>query len=266
MAQLLLLKRMLMKKTQFDVVIDPVAECSVMIKIDLKESKRSATDSQQPHSAEVTSDISVYVASISQQIRETFGTYLMNVTPAYHTILVDYLPYRVSEPEFIRQLHQLVSNLNTRVNTHSAPVVMIPTYYSEQTALDLPRFQQQGLSLDKLVELHTRITYQVSAVGFMPGFAFLSDVSPELCMPRHQTPRLSVPKGSVGIADSKTAVYPDQSPGGWNIIGRTPIQLFDTKATLDQLNQGAFFNVGDKVKFEAISKQEFVALGGCLND
>lgn len=255
-----------MKKTQFDVVIDPVAECSVMIKIDLKKSKGSATDLQQSHSVEVTSDISVYVASISQQIRETFATCLMNVTPAYHTILVDYLPYRISEPEFIRQLNQLVSNLNTHINTDTAPVVTIPTYYSEQTALDLPRFQQRGLSLNKLIEQHTSMTYKVSAVGFMPGFAFLSDVSPELCMPRHETPRLSVPKGSVGIADCKTAVYPDQSPGGWNIIGRTPIQLFDSKATLDQLNQGAFFNVGDKVKFEAISEQEFIALGGCLDD
>ena len=100
----------------------------------------------------------------------------------------------------------------------------------------------------------------------MPGFAFLSDVEPELSMPRHETPRLSVPKGSVGIADSKTAVYPDQSPGGWNIIGRSPLQLFNSKVSVEHLNEASFFNVGDQVKFEAISRQDFLDLGGCLND
>jgi KipI family sensor histidine kinase inhibitor len=144
--------------------------------------------------------------------------------------------------------------------------VTIPTYYSKDTALDLSRFEQQGLSLEQVIELHTSTIYQVSAVGFMPGFAFLSDVVPTLQMPRHETPRLSVPKGSVGIADRKTAVYPDQSPGGWNIIGRSPLQMFNSKVSVEHLNEASFFNVGDQVKFEAISRQDFLDLGGCLND
>ncbi|MEF1306782.1 carboxyltransferase domain-containing protein, partial [Vibrio owensii] len=104
----------------------------------------------------------------------------------------------------------------------------------------------------------TKPVYTVSAIGFAPGFAFLSDVSPELNMPRHHTPRTNVPAGSVAIADSKTAVYPSDSPGGWNIIGRTPISLFtDTPPFIP-------FEVGDKVTFGSISKQEFVSLGGVL--
>ena len=257
-----------MKKTRFNVTIEPIAECSVMIKIDLELETRSVTDLQHPYPEQRPFDISVLVAAIAQKIQKAFAPYLMNVTPAYQTILVDYLPYRIQEPEFIRQLNHIIIDIDaTAIADHSTShIVTIPTYYSENTALDLARFEQHGLSLDKIIDLHTSLVYQVSAVGFMPGFAFLSDVSPELHMPRHETPRLSVPKGSVAIADSKTAVYPDQSPGGWNIIGRSPLTLFDRTVAVDHLTEASLFNVGDRVKFEAIDKETFIDLGGCLNE
>ena len=255
-----------MKKTM-SITIEPVAECSVMIKIDLTNDMRSATKSQQNVTNQRAFNVPVCVASISQQIRQVFAPYLMNVTPAYNTILVDYLPYRIQESELIQQLNTLITNIDfNTLDSQSKSIVTIPTYYSKDTALDLSRFEQQGLSLEQVIELHTSTIYQVSAVGFMPGFAFLSDVVPTLQMPRHETPRLSVPKGSVGIADRKTAVYPDQSPGGWNIIGRAPLQMFNSKVSVEHLNEASFFNVGDQVKFEAISRQDFLDLGGCLND
>jgi KipI family sensor histidine kinase inhibitor len=238
-----------------------------MIKIDLTNDMRSATKSQQNVTNQRAFNVPVFVASISQQIRQEFAPYLMNVTPAYNTILVDYLPYRIQESELIQQLNTLITNIDfSTLDSQSKSIVTIPTYYSKDTALDLSRFQQQGLSLEQVIELHTSTIYQVSAVGFMPGFAFLSDVVPTLQMPRHETPRLSVPKGSVGIADRKTAVYPDQSPGGWNIIGRCPLQLFNSNVSVEELNNASFFNVGDQVQFKAIDKSEFIELGGCLDE
>lgn len=249
------------------ITIEPVAECSVMIKIDLTNDMRSATKSQQNVTNQRAFNVPVCVASISQQIRQVFAPYLMNVTPAYNTILVDYLPYRIQESELIQQLNTLITNIDfNTLDSQSKSIVTIPTYYSKDTALDLSRFEQQGLSLEQVIELHTSTIYQVSAVGFMPGFAFLSDVVPTLQMPRHETPRLSVPKGSVGIADRKTAVYPDQSPGGWNIIGRCPLQLFNSNVSVEELNNASFFNVGDQVQFKAIDKSEFIELGGCLDE
>ncbi|MDK9760816.1 carboxyltransferase domain-containing protein [Vibrio sp. D420a] len=257
-----------MKKPTFNVAIEPIAECSIMITLDLNGETRSLTKSQQNLIDPTAIDTPIFIAAVAQRIRQAFTPYLMNVTPAYSTILVDYLPYRVQELEFIGRLKQLISDIDisSLSSDQSKAILTIPTYYSKETALDLARFEQQGISLDQLVELHTNTIYQVSAVGFMPGFAFLSDVAPELSMPRHETPRLSVPKGSVGIADSKTAVYPDQSPGGWNLIGRSPLQLFNSKVSVEHLNEASFFNVGDQVKFEAISRQDFLDLGGCLND
>ncbi|WP_434763096.1 5-oxoprolinase subunit B family protein [Vibrio fortis] len=249
------------------ITIEPVAECSVMIKIDLTNDMRSATKSQQNVTNQRALNVPVCVASISQQIRQVFAPYLMNVTPAYNTILVDYLPYRIQESELIQQLNTLITNIDfNTLDSQSKSILTIPTYYSKDTALDLSRFEQQGLSLEQVIELHTSTIYQVSAVGFMPGFAFLSDVVPTLQMPRHETPRLSVPKGSVGIADRKTAVYPDQSPGGWNIIGRCPLQLFNSNVSVEELNNASLFNVGDQVQFKAIDKSEFIELGGCLDE
>ena len=255
-----------MRKPTFNVTIEPIAECSIMITLDLNSEMRSLTKSQQNRPSSMALDASTAIASIAQTIRQAFESYLMNVTPSYNTILVDYLPYRIQEQAFISQLEQLVSDihLDCVFSNHSTTTLTIPAYYGKETALDLSRFKQQGISLDQLIELHTNTTYQVSAVGFMPGFAFLSDVVAELSMPRHETPRLAVPKGSVGIADRKTAVYPDQSPGGWNIIARSPIQLFNSQVSVEHLNEASFFNVGDQVRFEAISRQDFLDLGGVL--
>lgn len=227
-----------MNQGQFS--ISPISECSILIRFD--------------------DTITVeHIGELAHQIVDKLNLIVMNVVPSYRTILIDYLPFRIRESVILQTLNEIVSRFDVQSMDNKQPnYISIPVYYSNETALDLDRFQQNGLSMDKLIELHTKPVYTVSAIGFAPGFAFLSDVSPELHMPRHHTPRTNVPAGSVAIADSKTAVYPSDSPGGWNIIGRTPISLFtDTPPFIP-------FEVGDKVTFGSISKQEFVGLGGVL--
>lgn len=227
-----------MNQGQFS--ISPISECSILIRFD-------------------DTIIVEHIGELAHQIVDKLNLIVMNVVPSYRTILIDYLPFRIQESVILQTLNEIVSRFDVQSMDNKQPnYISIPVYYSNETALDLDRFQQNGLSMDKLIELHTKPVYTVSAIGFAPGFAFLSDVSPELHMPRHQTPRTNVPAGSVAIADSKTAVYPSDSPGGWNIIGRTPISLFtDTPPFIP-------FEVGDKVTFGSISKQEFVNLGGVL--
>ncbi|WP_261886183.1 5-oxoprolinase subunit B family protein [Vibrio pomeroyi] len=241
-----------MTKNQIEFNIDPVAECSVLVTLMPSKPHSSAIDAQ-------------YMAHFSNVIRQDLASVLMNVTPAYHTILVDYLPYRISEQLFITQLNSLLTQaLSSFSNTtDTANIIELPAYYSSETALDLDRYQEKGLSLDDIIQHHTSQTYSVSAIGFIPGFAFMSDVVSELALPRQSTPRLSVPKGSIAIADSKTAVYPSDSPGGWNIIGNCPLSLFD-HSQLSKVNvtQGplSLLNVGDSVRFKSISKHEFMEL------
>jgi inhibitor of KinA len=105
-----------------------------------------------------------------------------------------------------------------------------------------------------VTELHQSGEYRVGAIGFLPGFPYLSGLPGKLHTPRLATPRLAVPGGSVGIGGAQTGIYPRTSPGGWNLIGRTPLVLFDEKAVPPSL-----LRVGDRVRFEAISPEEFAA-------
>ncbi|MFH4534610.1 allophanate hydrolase subunit 1 [Vibrio diabolicus] len=227
-----------MHKEKFSISL--ISECSIFIKFDENISENA-------------------VGELARNIKDTLASIIMNVVPSYQTILIDYLPFRINEKDLVHKLHQMISKFDTQSLSLVQPNhITIPVYYSEETALDLPRFQDRGLSLDALISLHTQAEYAVSAIGFAPGFAFLSDVDTQLHMPRLATPRTRVPAGSVGIADNKTAVYPSDSPGGWNIIGRSPLPLFsDTPPFIP-------FEVGDKVTFSAISKQKFIELGGVL--
>ncbi len=195
-----------MHKEKFSISL--ISECSIFIKFDENISENA-------------------VGELARNIKDTLASIIMNVVPSYQTILIDYLPFRINEKDLVHKLHQMIRQFDTQSLSLVQPNhITIPVYYSEETALDLSRFQDRGLSLDALISLHTQAEYAVSAIGFAPGFAFLSDVDTQLHMPRLATPRTRVPAGSVGIADSKTAVYPSDSPGGWNIIGRSPLPPF----------------------------------------
>ncbi|WP_215405761.1 5-oxoprolinase subunit B family protein [Vibrio gigantis] len=245
-----------MTTNQIEFNIAPVAECSVLVTLTLS-----------PSNSQSSIQYAQYMAHFSDVIRQNLASVLMNVTPAYHTILVDYLPYRISEQQIIEQLYSLLNQalISFSSANNYRKTIELPAYYSPETALDLDRYQDKGLSIDDIIQHHTSQPYSVSAIGFTPGFAFMSDVVSELALPRHSTPRLSVPKGSIAIADTKTAVYPSESPGGWNIIGNCPLPLFEHSLLKDaNITQRplSLLNVGDTVRFHAISRQEFIELGG----
>ena len=137
-------------------------------------------------------------------------------------------------------------------------LVHLPVYYSEESGPDLAMLAKRAnLSIEDTIALHQSMAYQVYAIGFAPGFAYLGEVDSRLAAPRIATPRLKVPKGAVAIADRQTAVYPSQSPGGWNLIGLCPTPMFNPAEEPPMP-----VNVGDEIKFEAISREEFLQQGG----
>lgn len=132
----------------------------------------------------------------------------------------------------------------------------IPVCYSEEYGLDVKEYTKiKGFSLSKLIQLHTAPDYTVFCIGFLPGFMYLGGLDAELHHPRRSTPRLKIPKGSVGIGGEQTGIYPQASPGGWNIIGNSPIQLFDPHK-----GNPCKISVGDKVKFYDVSEAEYELL------
>ena len=139
-------------------------------------------------------------------------------------------------------------------------LVILPVYYSAESGPDLQGLADgAGLSVDEVIAIHQQTEYRVYAIGFAPGFAYLGEVDERIAASRLATPRQKVPRGSVAIADRQTAVYPAQSPGGWNLIGLCPQRMFDPNLTPSMPVQ-----VGDRVRFDAIDKQTFLALGGEL--
>jgi inhibitor of KinA len=131
--------------------------------------------------------------------------------------------------------------------------IEIPVCYDESLAPDLLTVAEHcRLTPNELVRRHRAARYQVRCVGFTPGFPYLSGLPRELAMPRRATPRTSVPAGSVAIGGSQSGIYPLASPGGWNLIGRTPLRIFDPER-----ESPALLRIGDKVRFRAISVEEF---------
>jgi KipI family sensor histidine kinase inhibitor len=137
---------------------------------------------------------------------------------------------------------------------------VLPVYYAGEVGEDLESLAQHaGLSTAEVIDLHSSTEYRVYAIGFAPGFAYLGQVDERIAAPRLTTPRLKVPRGAVAIADRQTAVYPAVSPGGWNLIGRCPVRMFDPDAEPTMP-----VTVGDRVRFEPVSRERFLALGGEL--
>lgn len=151
------------------------------------------------------------------------------------------------------EIADALSLIKTSAPAPPARLVKIPVCYDRELAPDLETVaQHSGLSPNELALCHTRPEYRVRCVGFTPGFPYLSGLPAALAMPRRATPRVVVAAGSVGIGGRQTGIYPIASPGGWNIIGRTPLQIFNPTH-----EPAALLRPGDRVRFVAISRDEF---------
>lgn len=185
-----------------------------------------------------------------------FGRRLLNAVPSYTTLLLEFEPLSFDEKLCKhRVLDCLHLSSEDQTNEQSGKLVVIPTYYGPEVALDWKRYQ--NLSLSQIAHLHSSQEYLVHALGFSAGFAFMAEVPPSLHLSRLPVPRSLVPKGSIGIAGNQTAIYPQDSPGGWNIIGRTTLDLYKPLSRPMTL-----LEPGDTVRFEPIGRQQYLDSGG----
>ena len=204
--------------------------------------------------------IASQVAQVVDQLRLSIGEVLIDLVPSYASLLVIYNPV-ISDHHLVRAaMRAALDSLTVSNAQQQGSLVILPVYYSVESGPDLQGLADgAGLSVDEVVAIHQQTEYRVYAIGFAPGFAYLGEVDERIATPRLATPRQKVPRGSVAIADRQTAVYPAQSPGGWNLIGLCPQRMFDPNLTPSMPVQ-----VGDRVRFDAIDKQAFLALGGEL--
>jgi KipI family sensor histidine kinase inhibitor len=178
-----------------------------------------------------------------------------NLHPAYCSVLLDFDALRMTHDELQKAIRVCLARIE-ELSLPEPRQLEIPTCYGGEFGPDLNEVARlRDLTPGQVVELHSSATYVVCFLGFVPGFAYLGGLPQAIATPRLAAPRRNIPPGSVGIAGDQTGVYPFDTPGGWRLIGRTPIAMFRA----DRSNM-SFLSIGDHVRFTPISPEQFAAL------
>lgn len=198
------------------------------------------------------------IARLAAHIRQQLGPLLVDLVPGWTSLLVHYDLLHISYQQLQQQLTPLLEAwLSEAPQLVLGPLQELPIWYAGDDLASVA--MACNLSVSEVIALHSNVEYQVGAIGFAPGFAYLSEVDMRLALPRRSTPRMRVPAGSLAIAERQTAIYPQASPGGWHLLGRCPWRLFDWQAITP-----CRFALGDRVRFVPIDQRTYLAEGGLL--
>ncbi|SCW99171.1 MULTISPECIES: 5-oxoprolinase subunit PxpB [unclassified Pseudomonas] len=198
-----------------------------------------------------------WMLAASERLRAVFAERLIDLVPSYTTLMVHYDLLALDPAQARALIGEALHNLSPDARS-AGQCHVLPVWYDLGVGPELALLaSRSGLTVAQVIRRHSEREYQVFALGFAPGFAFMGLVDEALAAPRLDTPRKRVAAGSVGIAERQTAAYPLVSPGGWNLIGRTPTKLFDRERDGYSLMQP-----GDTVRFAPVDHAEFIALGG----
>ncbi len=179
----------------------------------------------------------------------------VEVINTYCSLLIIYPCTIENIYEKVSAINRLISTANIG-NNYNSKVFKIPVCYEEEFGLDLAYLsKEKNLEISEIIEIHTAPLYTVFFIGFLPGFLYLGGLDNRLQISRKTTPRIKVQKGAVGIGENQTGIYPKSSPGGWQIIGNSPITFFDKN-----IDPPCEISPGDKVKFYSISKDEYLQI------
>ena len=194
------------------------------------------------------------VLRVAHELEQAALPGVIELAPAYATVGVFFDPARTGLDALRTEIEDALRKMElARSGAGNGSTIEVPVCYENEFAPDLREVAWHAkLSVEEVVQRHASAAYRVSCVGFTPGFPYLSGLPSELATPRRDSPRKRIPPGSVGIGGTQTGIYPSISPGGWNIIGRTPLRLFDV-----QREPPALFHAGDRVRFRRISREEF---------
>lgn len=209
--------------------------------------------------SETSAAVSARVQAATTAVEAALGNDLVDLVPSYASLLIIYNAMVTDHLSVAHRVRECMENLES-AGERQGHTVVLPAYYAPEAGEDLEALAQRaGITPEEVIEIHSGTEYRVYAIGFAPGFAYLGEVDQRIAAPRLATPRQKVPRGAVAIADRQTAVYPAVSPGGWNLIGRCPVRMFDPDATPTMP-----VSVGDRIRFEPISRERFLELGGEL--
>jgi KipI family sensor histidine kinase inhibitor len=206
---------------------------------------------------EIDPEVNSKVRAMAVLMQENRPEGVIEIIPTYRSLLVVYDPAVMGIDDLKKNLITMEDRLG-EVDIPPPDTVEIPVCYGEDYGPDIQFVADcHDLSVDDVVRIHSAPAYQIYMIGFTPGFPFLGGLPETLHTPRLETPRSHVPAGSVGIANNQTGIYPVDSPGGWQLIGRTPLKLFEPRKANPFL-----YKAGDKIRFKPISRREYDRMDG----
>ena len=206
--------------------------------------------------AQMNESILKEVVDFNRKIEQQKIPDIVETIPSIHSITVIFDPQSISFDELTILMKELHKGNALEGSIRPNCLWKIPVCYDEQFGLDLREVSNHtGLSIPEIIEMHIEVIYQVYSIGFLPGFLYLGGLDRQLHMDRKSNPRPKILKGAVGIGGEQTGIYPSDSPGGWQIIGNTPVQLFDVNKEVP-----CFAEPGDKIQFTRCSLSEYLAI------
>ena len=201
---------------------------------------------------EINEEVNAYVTALTSSVLEKKIPGVIELIPTFASVMINYDCTVIRAKELKKILTQLIGFLDVS-SSSKAKIWDIPVCYDDEFALDIENVcNHTGLSKEEIVSIHTSKPYLIYMLGFLPGFAYLGGMDKRLVTPRLESPRLEIFKGAVGIGGEQTGIYPIASPGGWQLIGKTPVNVYDPDS-----NPPILYNAGEYIQFHSISKEEF---------
>lgn len=196
---------------------------------------------------EISEEINNQVAILKSAIENSKTVGILQCIPTYRSILIHYNPLKINFDSLSNRINEFMDFAGSSDNGE-AKVYIIPVYYGGEYGPDLENVATtKKLSIKEVIQVHTAVDYRIYMLGFTPGFPYLGGMDESIATPRLTKPRTKIHAGSVGIAGKQTGIYPIDSPGGWQIIGRTPLKLFDINR-----KEPILLEAGNYIRFEAV--------------
>ena len=202
---------------------------------------------------EISVDINKKIRKMMDDIKKENIDGIVELVPTYCSLLINYDVLKIDYNTLVEKLKTFLNNDLETAEGEEVTLIEIPTLYNDEVGPDLSYVAEHNkLSKEEVIKIHTETDYLVYMLGFMPGFTYLGGMSEKIATPRLESPRLQIYPGSVGIAGKQTGMYPSMSPGGWRIIGRTPLKLYNPDS-----DTPVYISSGDYVRYVSISEEEY---------